>query len=573
MTYVDTRYSSRTERTQNRYQKDYEDQLARLNEQQALLQAQSVFTTANAQAAAQNTQAATSEGCTDGKDDGKVGFFEGLGSVLKGAFDGVVNGVKGMFTDENGNFSLGNTLKSAAMIGACFIPGVGPFIGAGLCAVGVVKGATGLVQNISAAANAKTDAEAKAALEGCGASGLTTVVSAVGLKGSVGAIAKGAGVEGAASNGVLKNVKAMATKGEGTGLMGGAKNFVSNCKTSAGFGAEGMYTKAFEAGSEGATSTLSKVTKGSAEVIKTAGKGTAENVINAASAVKNKATQKLNKLTGKEGTVKDLPKGCKNIGDGKYELELKNGSKKVFTENGNKGYDFVIEKPSKPSNTISQNTTTYKVEDMSTLDKDIQSKIRENNGTYTDTKTGKTYELSEAQSGTQAENVGVTSNATKTTKTISLEEAKAGLSEDAAKALDKGWYKDPKTGTTYRNINGKVEITSTKEWNTVQYQYNQLKGRYNNFKTNALKNGYVGIDNPSYAFRATNSMIAQNGSDQANLNTLKEQYKSAYSQYTKSASTPITFHTNPYSRLSSEEINDIYSAIDVNSRNIREAAM
>ena len=64
--------------------------------------------------------------CTDGNDDGKLGAGEILENTAKGALDGLVNGIKGMFLDEEGNFSLGNTLKTAAMGAACFIPGIGP---------------------------------------------------------------------------------------------------------------------------------------------------------------------------------------------------------------------------------------------------------------------------------------------------------------------------------------------------------------------------------------------------------------------------------------------------------------
>lgn len=165
----------------------------------------SVFNQSNDQAAVK-----------DGKDDGKVGFFEGLGSVLKGAVKGVVNGIKGMFTDENGKFSLGKTLKSAAMIGACFIPGVGPVVAAGMCAYGAVKGGVGLAKGISAAANATTDAEKHAALESCGANGVAVAASVAGLKGSVSQIARNAGVSGAATNGIAKNIAKTAGKVKGS---------------------------------------------------------------------------------------------------------------------------------------------------------------------------------------------------------------------------------------------------------------------------------------------------------------------------------------------------------------------
>lgn len=493
MTYVDARYSSRTERAQNRYQNNYEDQLAKLNEQQALLQTQSVFTTANAQTAAQNTQQAAEpvgEGCTDGKDDGKVGFFDGLCSVVKGAVKGVVNGVKGMFTDENGNFSLGNTLKSAAMIGACFIPGVGPFIGAGLCAVGVAKGVSGLAQNVSAAANATTDAEKKAALEGCGASGLTTALSVAGLKGSVGAIAKGAGIEGAASNGVLKNVKAMATKGEGTGLIGGAKNFVSNCKTSAGFGAEGIYTKAFNSAAEGASGRITATLKGAKGVAKEMGSGTIENM----SAFKTAAKEKFNNS---------------KIG------------KKINTVKGGK--------------------TTK------TIDPEIQAEAQ--------ARTSAAEQIKHAQQAQDA--------------LIDAQTNPSGMSTSEAAELAKQFAKKDIYGET----SSSVKLTADQRFEIAKEKLQATKTSLNNHWEAGATKGLTGVASGKTIVATAGSMVAQNGSDQANLNTQYQQYKSAYSQYTKAASTPITFHTNPYSRLSSEEINNIYSAINVNSRNIREAAL
>ena len=39
--------------------------------------------------------------CTDGEDDGKIGIFDAIGSTIKGAVEGVVNGIKGCFFDEN----------------------------------------------------------------------------------------------------------------------------------------------------------------------------------------------------------------------------------------------------------------------------------------------------------------------------------------------------------------------------------------------------------------------------------------------------------------------------------------
>lgn len=164
----------------------------------------------------QEVTQSTDQSKVEDEDDGKVGFFSGLCSIVKGAVKGIANGIKGMFTDENGKFSLWKTIKSAATVAACFIPGVGPFISAGLCAYGVIKGGTGVVKGISAAANAKTDAEKHAALESIGANGATAVASAYGLKGSVGAIAKNmGGASGATFGQNLSTIKNGLTSGKG----------------------------------------------------------------------------------------------------------------------------------------------------------------------------------------------------------------------------------------------------------------------------------------------------------------------------------------------------------------------
>ena len=150
--------------------------------------------------------------CSDGKDDGKIGFFEKIGNAIKGVFNGVKNGIKGMFTDKEGKFSLFNTIKSVGLVAASIAC---PAFGAVMCGVGVAKGAVGVIKNAKEASKATTDAEAKAAWQGIGSSGMTAAVSAVGLKASLGAVAaskaaaaggNAAGAE-AASAGFLSKIK------------------------------------------------------------------------------------------------------------------------------------------------------------------------------------------------------------------------------------------------------------------------------------------------------------------------------------------------------------------------------
>lgn len=129
-------------------------------------------------------QAAGAQGkdCTDGKDDGSIGFWSGLGHFLKGA----VKFVTSPFTDENGNFSLGKTLKSIAIgVGIAAltsVPIIGPLVTPTLLAVGL---GTGAYKAVKAGANimtAKTDAEAKEAWESLGSSATQIAVSAYAAK-------------------------------------------------------------------------------------------------------------------------------------------------------------------------------------------------------------------------------------------------------------------------------------------------------------------------------------------------------------------------------------------------------
>lgn len=252
----------------------------------------SVFNQSNDQAAVK-----------DGKDDGKVGFFEGLGSVLKGAVKGVVNGIKGMFTDENGKFSLGKTLKSAAMIGACFIPGVGPVIAAGMCAYGAVKGGVGLAKGISAAANATTDAEKHAALESCGANGVAVAASVAGLKGSVNQIAtnaaNAAGVKlaTAGKTTLRADLGTIAKSVKTANANAGATTLTSKLGNTANTLTGNYYSSAWSSASG---STLSKV----GQVAKQTTVDTAANI----SSIAPKLGKKSGKTTGAEATPKKTGK-------------------------------------------------------------------------------------------------------------------------------------------------------------------------------------------------------------------------------------------------------------------------
>ena len=122
--------------------------------------------------------------CTDGKDDGKIGLFQGIVSAVKGVVKGGFNMIKGAFCDENG-FSLLKTLKTAGIAALCIAV---PAAGMVLAGVGIATGGVKVVKSIADAANAKTDAEKKDALENLGEGGLTVGISVLGAKASFNAI-------------------------------------------------------------------------------------------------------------------------------------------------------------------------------------------------------------------------------------------------------------------------------------------------------------------------------------------------------------------------------------------------
>ena len=138
--------------------------------------------------------------CTDGVDDGKIGIDGVLINLGEGILKGFADGITGMFTDSNGNFSLAKTLTTVAIGGLCV---AFPALGVAACAIGAVSGGAQICKGFAAMGDAKTDAEAKAIWENIGAGGSTVVGCVLGAKASVGAM-KGSST--AAIDDVLKNI-------------------------------------------------------------------------------------------------------------------------------------------------------------------------------------------------------------------------------------------------------------------------------------------------------------------------------------------------------------------------------
>lgn len=204
-----------------------------------------------------STQFSTS-GCTDGKDDGKIGVFSAIGNTIKGVGKTIVNGVKGMFTttDENGNtkFSLGKTLLSVGTAAACV---AFPAVGLAACVVGGTMGAIQVGKGVIKAATAETDAEAKQAWQDIGGGAFTVGASVVGAKAGYNAVKNTAG--GATS--ALGQLDDAATIGQkavalGKDMITSTKNQASKIRTAATPYAEAAKIKYTEA-------KASKITKNS----------------------------------------------------------------------------------------------------------------------------------------------------------------------------------------------------------------------------------------------------------------------------------------------------------------------
>jgi len=158
---------------------------------------------------------AFSDKCSDGEDDGRIGFGTALLQMAKGAGKSIVNTVVGIATDPK------KALLAAGTIAACTLC---PPLAVGLGAVGI---ATGVISGAKAVGKAVelyndpngTDAEAKAAFQDLGAAGLQVGVSVAGVKAGVKAMKSTTG----SSMSRLKPSKQ-------TGLKGAAENSKNTLK-------------------------------------------------------------------------------------------------------------------------------------------------------------------------------------------------------------------------------------------------------------------------------------------------------------------------------------------------------
>lgn len=128
-----------------------------------------------------------SRGCTDGKNDGKIGFFSAIGNIFKGAAKMVVNTVKDIVT---------NPAKLLGAVATAALCVVFPPAGLALAGIGIVSGGAKIASGVANAMGAKTDAEAKAAWQQVGEGGLTVGLSVAGAKASVKSMGAGSAIKG-----------------------------------------------------------------------------------------------------------------------------------------------------------------------------------------------------------------------------------------------------------------------------------------------------------------------------------------------------------------------------------------
>ncbi len=282
-------------------------------------------------------------GYNQNTDDGKISFGEKVGSFFKGIGKSVVNGVKSLLTPKG-------LLKTAAVVGACMIPGVGPLIGAGLAAFGVAKGASTVVKGAAQAANATTDAEAKAAWENIGGGAFTTAASAVGLKGAAKAIGnmnKAAGTASLKDMSVLDKAKTTWTN---------AKDTFANSKLG------GSVTKVTNAYKEGGAKFTEKLGSAKDQVVKEAKAGY--------SSVKTKYAETKTASNAAKDAQKDITTKQNN------QAELKNVSDKLDDyKDAVKNDDGIV---TSYKNSKGETITTAERNELMTQQSKLQAEIKSN---------------------------------------------------------------------------------------------------------------------------------------------------------------------------------------------------
>lgn len=191
--------------------------------------------------------AAKKDNTADGKDDGSIGFWGATKNMAKGVW----NFLTSPFKNDKGEWSLGSTLKSAAIAGL-FIAGnalTGGALTPILLAGGAIAGGIGAVKAGYNIATAETDAQAEAAWQSMGSSAATIAATAVGAKSYAKASAAKAGMSEAEISARYDGVKGI-KNAVGKTFVDSKENIVAGAKTGWNYGTTkfGQVTQAYKDG-------------------------------------------------------------------------------------------------------------------------------------------------------------------------------------------------------------------------------------------------------------------------------------------------------------------------------------
>ncbi len=502
------------------------------NGYQGTISAQVQQVLANGQSTAAAAQGVNiTSACTDGSDDGKIGLWEKIKCAVAGPVKSIFNFAKDIFTNP------GKALLTLGTIAACV---AFPPLGVAMAAVGVVTGAASVVKSGIAAANATTDAEAKAAWENIGSGTFQTVMSAVGVKAGLNAMKGTAG-------------SAMSELKSGAKLTDKATAFWKDIKT---FGRGGK-----TAGTGYKSAVLQDAYKG----FRKSGDGVLTSV---AKAVKQTATNAWeNSNLG--SNIKNATKGKTKFGDkvkGTYE-----GIKKTFKDNRTaklaakdaRKMQKYQDKMDDLNKQLADATDDTVRKNLETDIKDLQSKIDDfNTKSSTAAKTQKRAdELDETATKAEAHSKKVSTQTEKQSAVRDLRSQKAELQKQQTEAMDslnsaakKLHSKEYTTEAEYTALKNQItEARSTGE--ALNSQITEINGKITEIQTaGTAPEGSKAVTKEARTAAKTSKTAAKDAKTTAN--TAKKTAETTQSSYTQAQRGTL----ERTQRLLKDELSDLQAA-------------
>ena len=178
-----------------------------------------------------NSDTSLSKLCTDGKDDGRISLIEVSKNFFKGVKNTVKTGLKSMYKDKNGRFSL---LKAMVTTATAAVSIAFPVVGLAVCCLGAISGTMKIIKGIDNIIKSTNDAQTKIAWQNIGGGAFTAVVSYAGAKASYGAM-KATSTAGINGGNAIDALSSDATLGaRAKALLADAKSSTVNNVTSIG---------------------------------------------------------------------------------------------------------------------------------------------------------------------------------------------------------------------------------------------------------------------------------------------------------------------------------------------------